>query len=135
MKVMTVVGTRPELIRLSLVFRRLAEAGIEGVEIEDKVPLTEKDKEQMFVDILPDAPDNDGIAYLNFYLEEDADVDAILPRVQEALEELRQFMDIGEASIAVGTPLHRGANAVTVAEVHVVAHAYLIAVIYDRRTG
>ena len=70
------------------------------MEIEDKVPLTEKDKEQMFVDILPDAPDNDGIAYLNFYLEEDADVDAILPGVQEALEELRQFMDIGEASIA-----------------------------------
>ena len=83
-----------------IVIATLAEAGIEGVEIEDKVPLTEKDKEQMFVDILPDAPDNDGIAYLNFYLEEDADVDAILPCVQEALEELRQFMDIGEASIA-----------------------------------
>ena len=83
-----------------IVIATLAEAGIEGVEIEDKVPLTEKDKEQMFVDILPDAPDNDGIAYLNFYLEEDADVDAILPGVQEALEELRQFMDIGEASIA-----------------------------------
>jgi UDP-N-acetylglucosamine 2-epimerase (non-hydrolysing) len=29
MKVMTVVGTRPELIRLSLVFRQLADAGIE----------------------------------------------------------------------------------------------------------
>ena len=83
-----------------IVIATLAEAGIEGVEIEDKVPLTEKDKEQMFVDILPDEPDNDGIAYLNFYLEEDADVDAILPSVQEALEELRQFMDIGEASIA-----------------------------------
>ena len=83
-----------------IVIATLAEAGIEGVEIEDKVPRTEKDKEQMFVDILPDAPDNDGIAYLNFYLEEDADVDAILPGVQEALEELRQFMDIGEASIA-----------------------------------
>ena len=83
-----------------IVIATLAEAGIEGVEIEDKVPLTEKDKEQMFVDILPDAPDNDGIAYLNFYLEEDADVDAILPGVQEALEELRKFMDIGEASIA-----------------------------------
>lgn len=69
-----------------IVIATLAEAGIEGVEIEDKVPLTEKDKEQMFVDILPDAPDNDGIAYLNFYLEEDADVDAILPGVQEALE-------------------------------------------------
>ena len=66
-----------------IVIATLAEAGIEGAEIEDKVPLTQEDKEQMFVDILPDAPDNDGIAYLNFYLEEDADTEAILARVDE----------------------------------------------------
>ena len=35
----------------------LAEAGVEGVEIEDKVPLTESDKQQMFVDILPEGPE------------------------------------------------------------------------------
>lgn len=82
-----------------IVIATLAEAGIEGAEIEDKVPLTQADKEQMFVDILPDAPDNDGIAYLNFYLEEDADTDEILKNVREALDDLKEFMDIGEATI------------------------------------
>ena len=36
-----------------IVISTLADAGIEGVEIVDKVPLTEADKELMFVDILP----------------------------------------------------------------------------------
>ena len=49
----------------------LADLGIEGVQIEDKIPLTEQDKEQMFVDILPDIPDDDGTAYLTFYLDEE----------------------------------------------------------------
>ncbi len=53
-----------------IVISTLADAGVEGVEIEDKVPLTESDKKQMFVDILPDGPADDGIAYLNFYVEE-----------------------------------------------------------------
>ena len=47
-----------------IVISTLAEAGVEGVEIEDKVPLTESDKQQMFVDILPEGPKDDGIAYL-----------------------------------------------------------------------
>ena len=77
----------------------LADVGVEGVEIEDKVPLTEADKKQMFVDILPDGPADDGIAYLNFYVEEDQDPQPLLDRVKEALEELRTFMDIGECTI------------------------------------
>lgn len=82
-----------------IVISTLAEAGVEGVEIEDKVPLTEEDKQQMFVDILPDGPADDGIAYLNFYLEEDADKEELLSRVKEELEELRMFVDIGEGTI------------------------------------
>lgn len=82
-----------------IVISTLAEAGVEGVEIEDKVPLTEQDKQQMFVDILPEGPADDGIAYLNFYLDEDEDKEALLERVREELEELRSFMDIGECTI------------------------------------
>ena len=82
-----------------IVISTLAEAGVEGVEIEDKVPLSEEDKKQMFVDILPDGPEDDGIAYLSFYLEEDADKETILARVKEELEDLRMFLDIGEGTI------------------------------------
>ena len=82
-----------------IVISTLAEVGIEGVEIQDKQPLTEEDKAQMFVDIMPEGPADDGVAYLNFYLEEDADKEAILKDVREALDDLRNFMDIGEATI------------------------------------
>ena len=82
-----------------IVISTLAEVGIEGVEIHDKQPLTEEDKAQMFVDIMPEGPADDGIAYLNFYLEEDADKEAILKDVREALDDLKNFMDIGEATI------------------------------------
>ena len=89
--------TTPEVE--DIVSSSLADAGVEGVEIEDKVPLSESDKQQMFVDILPDCPEDDGIAYLSFYLDEDADKEAILARVKEELEELRNFLDIGEGTI------------------------------------
>ena len=82
-----------------IVISTLAEVGIEGVEMQDKQPLTEEDKAQMFVDIMPEGPADDGIAYLNFYLEEDADKEAILKDVREALDDLKNFMDIGEATI------------------------------------
>lgn len=82
-----------------IVISTLAGVGIEGVEIQDKQPLTEEDKAQMFVDIMPEGPADDGIAYLNFYLEEDADKEAILKDVREALDDLKNFMDIGEATI------------------------------------
>ena len=82
-----------------IVISTLAEVGIEGVEIQDKQPLTEEDKAQMFVDIMPEGPADDGVAYLNFYLEEDADKEANLKDVREALDDLKNFMDIGEATI------------------------------------
>ena len=82
-----------------IVISTLAEVGIEGVEIQDKQPLTEEDKAQMFVDIMPEGPADDGVAYLNFYLEEDTDKEAILKDVREALDDLKNFMDIGEATI------------------------------------
>lgn len=71
-----------------LISSMMQEAGIEGIEIEDKVPLSERDKEQMFVDILPDAPDDDGVAYISFYLEPDENQAEMLRKVQEGLDEI-----------------------------------------------
>ena len=70
-------------------------------EIQDKQPLSEQDKKQMFVDILPDMPEDDGVAYLNFYLDEDEDVNAMLEKVKAELEELRMFVDIGSGMITL----------------------------------
>ena len=82
-----------------MVICTLAEEGLEGVEIQDKQPLTQEDKAQMFVDIMPEGPEDDGIAYLNFYLDEDADKEEILGRVRKALDGLKEYMDIGDATI------------------------------------
>lgn len=82
-----------------IVSSMLADFGVEGVQIEDKIPLTAADKEQMFVDILPETEADDGIAYLSFYLEEDADTESILKNVRQELEEMSEFMDLGECSI------------------------------------
>ena len=82
-----------------VIISALADVGVEGVEIQDKQPLTETDKEQMFVDIMPEGPADDGIAYLNFYLEEDTETATVLEKVRAVLEEVRGYMDIGEGTI------------------------------------
>lgn len=82
-----------------IVSSMLADLGIEGMQIEDKIPLTEQDKEQMFVDILPDIPDDDGTAYLTFYLDEEEDVAPVLMNVRKELEDMRAFLDVGECTI------------------------------------
>ena len=82
-----------------IVISTLADVGIEGVEIQDKQPLTESDRQQMFVDIMPDIPDDDGIAYLNFYLDVDEDKEKVLADVRAALAEMQEFLDLGECTI------------------------------------
>ena len=82
-----------------IVISTLADVGIEGVEIQDKQPLTESDKQQMFVDIMPDIPDDDGIAYLNLYLDVDEDKEKVLADVRAALAEMQEFLDLGECTI------------------------------------
>ena len=82
-----------------IVSSMLADLGIEGVQIEDKIPLTQSDKEQMFVDILPDMPEDDGCAYLTFYLDEDVDKREMLMKVRQELEEMRSYLNVGECTI------------------------------------
>lgn len=94
-----------------IIISTLYDIGLEGAQIEDNVPLTPLEKEQMFVDILPQMQEDDGIAYLSFFVEETEDgkllmngevtQEEILNEVKTELEGLRDFMDIGEGSIAV----------------------------------
>ena len=82
-----------------IVSSMLNDLGIEGVQIEDKIPLTQQDKEQMFVDILPDIPEDDGTAYRTFYLDQDVDTVQILGEVRQELEDMRNYVDVGECTI------------------------------------
>ena len=95
-----------------IIISTFIDIGLEGAQIEDKIPLTALEKEQMFVDILPEGPEDDGIAYLSFFVEkkedgslevmgERTDARTVLENVKRELEELRQFCDIGEGSVTV----------------------------------
>lgn len=104
-----------------IIISTLYDIGLEGAQIEDKVPLSPLEKEQMFVDILPEGPEDDGIAYLSFFVEEKEDgqqapesrypmllqqgqevtAEEILDRIQKELEELRFLLEIGEGTVEV----------------------------------
>ncbi|MBO4902918.1 MAG: 50S ribosomal protein L11 methyltransferase [Lachnospiraceae bacterium] len=84
-----------------LLISTLYDLGIEGVEVEDKIPLTEEEKAGMFVDILPDAPVDDGIAYLSFYLDAEEDNEKLLSAVSEELASIASYMDAGSLTMQV----------------------------------
>lgn len=95
-----------------VIISTLYDIGLEGAQIEDKIPLTALEKEQMFVDILPDGPEDDGVAYLSFFVEEKedgslevagepTDRETITGRIRQELEDLRLFMEIGDGSVEV----------------------------------
>lgn len=114
-----------------IIISELYDLGLEGAMIEDHVPLTAWEKEQMFVDILPDGPEDDGIAYLSFFVEvpsddeekgiatqnglsddmdnsyfivsngQAPDMDVLVEAVRNKLSEIREYMDIGEGSIMI----------------------------------
>lgn len=109
-----------------IIISELYDRGLEGAQIEDKVPLSPLEKEQMFVDIPPESETDDGTAFLSFYVEEREDgslkldpegeaacadgapgsggavcKEIVLARIEEALAEVRQFMEIGEGTVTV----------------------------------
>lgn len=95
-----------------IIISTLYDIGLEGAQIEDKVPLTAAEKEQMFVDILPETEEDDGVAYLSFFVEEkdggmlevngeSVTAGEVLRQVEKELEDLRAFMDIGEGTVSV----------------------------------
>ena len=81
----------------------LYDIGLDGAQIEDKVPLTVLEKEQMFVDILPDMPDNDDVAYVSCFVEDDGNVNEneIKTNIEEVLKETAVYCEIGEGTIEV----------------------------------
>lgn len=93
-----------------LVSGMLMELGMEGVEIEDNIQLSENDTKAMFVDILPELPPDEGIGKVSFYLESDeegvhypdgiTDETDMFEKVKAGLKELEDFVEIGEGTIS-----------------------------------
>lgn len=104
---------------VDFISQELSDLGIEGIEIEDHVPLSDQDTKGMFIDILPELPPDDGSARVSFYLpgdQETADLalnggDAphmgcrltdhrqVLADVRKALEEVKGFVNAGSCAI------------------------------------
>ena len=82
-----------------IIVSSLMELGIEGAEIEDNIPLSEYEKSQMFVDILPENPNAGNDAYVSFYIEEGQETEELLASVKEELASLAEFMEVGECTI------------------------------------
>ncbi len=95
-----------------LIISELYDRGLEGAQIEDKVPLSPLERERMFVDIPPEPEADDGVAFLSFFVEERedgsldlggeaVDQESILARIEEALSEVRGFLETGEGTVTV----------------------------------
>ncbi|MGN0437559.1 MAG: 50S ribosomal protein L11 methyltransferase [Lachnospiraceae bacterium] len=81
----------------------LGEYGVEGIEIEDKIPLSEEDKKAMYIDILPELPEDDGVAFISCYIEEDKmPVKDLCQYIGEQLKEMSTYMDVGTGNISIG---------------------------------
>jgi len=80
----------------------LDEKGVEGIQIEDNIPLSEEDKRAMFIDILPELPPDDGIAFISCYVEEDADIDGLKEYIRQELDDMSAYMNVGSGAITIG---------------------------------
>lgn len=84
---------------VDLISNLFDEIGIEGIEIEDNIPLTAAETKGMFIDILPELPPDEGVAKVSFYLEDVSDLERVLREIEEGLDDLSNFVDVGDRVI------------------------------------
>lgn len=78
------------------------EIGLEGIQIEDNVPLSEEDKKAMYIDILPELPEDDGTAIVSSYFEPGKfELPILKKQIMDGLEEISAFVNIGEGTIQI----------------------------------
>ena len=96
----TLDTTREAVDFISLI---LSDIGIEGIEITDKRPITEEEKKEMFIDILPDIGEDDGSASVTFYIDSilAEDIEDVQLKVQNALKELSKTVNVGSGRLHI----------------------------------
>ena len=82
-----------------IIISMLYDLGVEGAEVEDKVPLSESELAGMFVDIAPETADDDGSAYVSFYLDADGDHDDLVRNIRAELDDMKTYLDVGSCAI------------------------------------
>ena len=96
------INTSTEVVDLLSDF--LSEQGIEGIQIEDNVPLTEDEIKQMFVDIPLQLGEDDGSAKISCYLDDSYDegrIEELKALVTNELARLSEFLPVGTGIISV----------------------------------
>lgn len=87
---------------VDLVSNLFDELGLEGIQIEDNIPLSEEDKRAMYIDILPELPEDDGTAIVSSYFEPQSfNVEELVKNIKDGLEEIAVFMNVGEGTIQI----------------------------------
>lgn len=95
------IGIKTTTEAVDFISNLFDEIGLEGIQIEDNIPISEEDKEAMFIDILPEIGPDDGTAFVSSYVEADRDIKQLVKEIEEGLEELKLFVNLGEANILV----------------------------------
>jgi ribosomal protein L11 methyltransferase len=80
----------------------LGEYGVEGIEVEDKIPLSEEDRKAMFIDILPELPEDDGVADISCYIDDNIDLKKLCQYIESQLSEMSAYMNVGSGKITIG---------------------------------
>ena len=84
---------------IDLLSSALDDIGIEGIEIQDNVQLTQEEAKTMFVDFIPELPPDDGTAVVNFYIDSEEDDGTLVKKAEQEIEALRMFVDVGDGTI------------------------------------
>lgn len=95
------IDTTCEAVDLLSAF--LDERGVEGIMIEDNVPLTEEDKKAMFVDIPLIEGEDDGTARVSCYIDNSFDIDTLRADIACELIRLKEFIPVGSMDITLSS--------------------------------
>ncbi len=82
-----------------IIISMLDDLGVEGAQIEDGIPLSEEELKGMFVDIAPKTKEDDGSAYVSFYLDAAEDHEALLADIRSELSDMKEWLNVGSCNI------------------------------------
>lgn len=93
------IDTSCEAVDLISAF--LDELGVEGIMVEDHVPLSEEDLKTMFVDIPLISGEDDGTASVSCFVDDSFDIETLKADIASELDRLEAFIPVGTKQITI----------------------------------